>query len=116
MTIATLPEFTLHLDSRRLEMSQVKVVRTKGEDRDTVHLIGTVKAETEAVASQVSANLVFKTKTRQEREAIIRLLARSNGEILAFEGDSLIGVVVWDERTSARKLPVFMRRLLGISP
>jgi len=93
-------------------MSQVKVVKTER----CLHLIGTVKGETESLASGQNLNIVFKAKTRQEREAIIRLLTRGNGEILAFEGDSLIGLVVWDDHTQARKLPVFMRRLLGVVP
>lgn len=110
MGFATLTEFVLHLDERRVEMSQVKVVKTER----WLHLIGTIRQETEALASE-NPQIVFKTRQKQEREAIIRLLARE-GQILAFEKDALIGVVVWDDRTNARKLPDFMRKLLGVSP
>lgn len=108
----------MHLDQQRVEMRQVKVVRTSDGDRNTVHLIGTVKTQTEAVASAENLNIVFKTKTRQEREAIIRLIARpyEGGEILAFESGNLLGFVIWDTHTNARKLPVFIRRLLGATP
>jgi len=93
-------------------MSQVKVCRTGR----SLHLIGSVKKETEAIASGENLNIVFKTELKREREAIIRLLARGNGEILAFEGDNLIGLVIWDDHTRARKLPDFMRRLLKVTP
>jgi len=119
MGFATLPEFTLHLSrwdhERRIEMAQVKVLRTRSGERSSLHLIGSVKAEVFNVAPCDNMNVVFKTERKKEREAIIRLLARG-GEILAFEGDNLIGFVVWDDSTRARKLPNFMRRLLGVSP
>jgi len=115
MTIATLPEFTLHLDSRRLEMSQVKVVRTRGRDRDTVHLIGHLKTEA-FWEERWPGFVVVSGKVRRDRDAIIRLLGTGTNEVMAFEGDSLIGFVAWDDHTNARKLPDFMRRLLGVSP
>lgn len=112
MGFATLPEFTLHLDQRRLEMREVKVLRTGR----CLHLIGTVKKETEAIASPETSNIVFKTEMKREREAMIKLLANRRGEILAFESDNLIGLVIWDDNTNARKLPDFMRRLMGVYP
>jgi len=93
-------------------MAQVKVLRTGR----CLHLIGTVKKETESIASGENLNIVFKTEQRREREAIIRLVARHNGEIMAFESDNLLGLIVWDDSAHARKLPDFMRRLLGVTP
>jgi len=94
----------------------VKVVKTEHRSGRSLHLVGRLLRETESTASGEGLNIVFKTQRRRDRDTIITLAANHAGEILAFEGDSLIGLVVWDDRTNARKLPVFMRRLLGVSP
>jgi len=111
--IATLSSFILHLDQRRMELRDVKVVRTTSMGRPVLTLVGTVTKESESIASE-SSNLVLITKN--QRLAIVRLVSNHKGEILAFEGGELLGTVVWDNNTNARKLPFFMRGLLGMEP
>lgn len=91
-------------------MQKVKVVKTG----DCLFLIGTVAKETEAVASGKYSNLVFKTQSRSSHEAILKLTATHNGQIAAFEKNAVLGFVIMDSSTGARKLPVFMRKLLGV--
>jgi len=110
MTIAVLAEFTLHLDQRRIEMRRVKVVKAG----DNLFLLGRIVRETEAVASGENSNLVFKTENRSSREAILKLIGTHNGQIAAFEKNAILGFVIFDHHTGARKLPVFMRKLLGV--
>lgn len=110
MGIATLAEFTLHLDQRRVEMESVRVVKTGR----TLYLIGKVKRENESVASENPA-IVYRLRRHQLRETVINLTISGRGEILAFENSEMLGFVVWDQSTNARKLPVFMRNLLGLS-
>jgi len=112
MTIAVLADFTLHLDERRIEMRRVKVVRTG----DCLFLLGRVVRETESVASGEFSNLVFKSEHRDSRDAILKLVATHNGKIAAFEDKAVLGFVIMDRQTGARKLPVFMRKLLGVVP
>lgn len=110
MTIAVLAEFTLHLDERRVEMRQAKVVKTG----DALFLLGRVVRETEAIASGAYSNLVFKTERKGSREAILKLIATHNGQIVAFENGAVLGFVIMDSSTGARKLPNFMRKLLAV--
>lgn len=107
--IATLSDFTLHLDSKRVELREVKVVHYGR----TLNLIGTVK-KVEATDSTPNPQIVVKVKNTENREAMIRLVLTRRGDVLAFERGELLGRVIWDTNTSAIKLPRFMLALLGV--
>jgi hypothetical protein len=92
-------------------MEKVKVVKTGR----TLYLIGKVKKTDESVASE-NPSIVYRIRRHELRDAVINLTISGRGEILAFEQGQMLGFVAWDEATKAKKLPVFMRRLLGVEP
>lgn len=103
---ANLKEFTLHTDAGRLVMKDVTVIHYA----TGLNLVGTV-VKTEAFASTENPNIVFKRKVTEERFNCIRLV-KIGDRVVAFERQDELGAVIWDNQTSAVKLPAFMRKLL----